>query len=121
MLTDSDVFGAELEKTLVISPTVFLGMPEANLRWLHNGEILSSDTDNRVTVMPSGQLLVMDVRASDRGTYELTATNTVGTVRKSVNITISCEFGLCYWVCYKLISKASHSLYNYECKSHIKQ
>ena len=76
----------------MISPTVTLGLPEATLTWRHNGQVLSSDTDSRVTVMSSGQLRVTDVQASDRGTYQLTANNSAGTVSKSVNVTINCKF-----------------------------
>ena len=91
VLTDGDFTGAELDQTLVISPAVMFGVPEATLTWRHNGEVLNSDTDSRVTVMPSGQLRVMDVEASDRGTYELDATNIAGTVSASINIAIDCK------------------------------
>ena len=91
LLTDSDVTGAVLGQTLVIAPEVLLTSPGTTITWTHNGVDLSTRKDRRVRITPNGRLSVADVRASDRGTYELSATNAHGTVTESVNVTINCK------------------------------
>ena len=93
-LTTDDVTGNTLGGDLVITPMfVSLGLPEANISWVHSLTVsLSPDTDSRVEI-EGGVLTVRGVQASDRGTYTVRATNGIGTgAEASVDVTIECEF-----------------------------
>ena len=77
--------------TLRINVTSTPGDPPAMFTWIrHQGEPLVNDS--RITVnSSSGDLVVEDVQPSDRGVYEVTASNNAGNESIAVNVTVDCE------------------------------
>ena len=76
--------------TLKINVTSTPGDPPATFTWTHQGEPVVNDS--RITVnSSSGDLVMEDVQPSDRGVYEVMASNNVGNASIAVNVTVNCE------------------------------
>ena len=59
------------------------------IRWLRDGENLTSDTDDRIKISKGGQQLIMSgSRVSDTGRYTCTADNGIDSDTVTVTVTI---------------------------------
>ncbi|KAH9496082.1 hypothetical protein Btru_012690 [Bulinus truncatus] len=64
--------------------------PAPTITWKKDGLLLSAtDPDGRVVQLPNGNLLLKDLQAGDRGTYECTASNLLGSDSSSGVLIIS--------------------------------
>ena len=71
---------------LLINVTYDPGSPQGLLVWRHNGVVISSRTDPRVSVLTNGGLTIRSVRPSDRGEYSVMVLNRAG--NSSANFTV---------------------------------
>ena len=77
--------GDTLNIDIIFTP----GIPAAMFTWTYQGQPLVNDS--RTTISSSGDLVVEDVQPSDRGVYEVTASNNAGNESIVVNVTVNCE------------------------------
>ena len=95
MLFPTDVGGNRVVGGIVsISPMINLGVPQATITWARNGEVINPEDPRVVISNDSGAIVVVDVRASDRGVYMVTATNSAAPdgVMASADVFITCKF-----------------------------
>lgn len=70
-----------------VNVTFDAGSPPGLLMWRHNGSIISSRTDPRVTILARGGLTIRNVKFSDSGMYTVTVSNRVG--ERSINYSVA--------------------------------
>ncbi|VTJ68807.1 Hypothetical predicted protein [Marmota monax] len=75
------------EGSHALLPCVARGSPEPDITWEKDGQPVSA-AGGRVSVQPSGELLVKNSEGQDAGTYTCTAENAVGRARRRVHLTI---------------------------------
>ena len=75
------------ERTIVCNPE---SAPRATLVWKKNGRLLnpSSESSARVRQLANGNLHISNVRMEDQGNYTCEASNNLGTVESSGNLTV---------------------------------
>lgn len=76
---------------LLINVTYDPGSPQGLLVWRHNGVVISSRTDPRVSVLSNGGLTIRSVRPSDRGVYSVFVLNRLGNSSADFTVLIKCE------------------------------
>ena len=67
------------------------GFPLSTLTWRKDGEIITSRTNPRVSVMSNGGISIGSVKSSDRGLYTITVSNTVGSDSASFKLYTKCK------------------------------
>ncbi|OWK59760.1 Hemicentin-2 [Lonchura striata] len=66
-------------------PCAARGVPEPRVSWSRDGALLRG---GRATVLPSGELLLRDVREGDAGSYSCTAVNSAGRAVRRLSLSI---------------------------------
>ena len=92
LMTNSTIRITKTVTRLFINITHDPGNPRAQLTWEHNGVLISSRTDPRVSILSGGGLTIRNVRASDRGLYTVTVTNRIGNETENFRVLIECEY-----------------------------
>ncbi|XP_047380794.1 hemicentin-2 [Sciurus carolinensis] len=75
------------EGSHALLPCAASGSPEPDISWEKDGQPVSA-AGGRVSVQPSGELLVKNSEGQDAGTYTCTAENAVGRARRRVHLSI---------------------------------
>ena len=60
-------------------------------QWKHNGRLISSRTDPRVTILSRGGLAIRDIKPSDRGLYTVTLSNQFRSRSENFMVFIDCK------------------------------
>ncbi|XP_063265782.1 hemicentin-2 isoform X3 [Prinia subflava] len=76
---------AVLQGLEVLLPCAARGVPEPRVSWSREGALLRG---GRATVLPSGELLLRDVREGDAGSYSCTAVNSAGRAVRRLSLSI---------------------------------
>ena len=76
---------------IFINVTYEPGTPRGLLVWRHEGAIISSRTDSRVSILSNGGLKIRSIRPEDRGLYTVEVSNRVGIESANFTIRLECE------------------------------
>ncbi|KAJ8666911.1 hypothetical protein QAD02_008573 [Eretmocerus hayati] len=86
-----DEFRAEPQNTRVAAGETALlecgpprGHPEPLLQWKKNGHVIDFESNKRMTLVDGGNLMISDVKQSDQGRYQCTASNIVGSRESNI-------------------------------------
>ncbi len=79
------------DRRLFISVAVNYGRPVGHLSWTHNGSVVSSRTDPRVSILTSGSLTIRNVQFSDAGLYQLMVSNRAGNLSYDFTVRSQCK------------------------------
>ncbi|XP_039417870.1 hemicentin-2 [Corvus cornix cornix] len=74
-----------LEGLEVLLPCAAHGVPEPRVSWSRDGALVRG---RKATVLPSGELLLRDVREGDAGSYSCTAVNSAGRAVRRLSLSI---------------------------------
>lgn len=77
---------------IFINVTYEPGTPRGLLAWRHEGAIISSRTDSRVSILGNGGLTIRNIRPADRGLYSVEVSNRVGIDSANFTILLECEY-----------------------------
>ena len=61
------------------------GVPDPNVRWIHDGYVKASGTNTTYYTFGS-------IKKTDAGFYTCSANNSAGSVVKQVNVTVNCKY-----------------------------
>ena len=73
------------EGTLVHLQCVAEGIPEPDVRWIHDGYIRTSEPKTTL-------LTFVAINRTDAGIYICSANNSVGSSEKQVNVVVNCKY-----------------------------
>jgi len=62
------------------------GKPDADVRWIHNGQVESSG-------IKTAHLTLRAISKADVGIYTCTANNSAGITQKQLELVVNCEYG----------------------------
>lgn len=83
---------------LFIRVTYDAGSPPGFLVWRHNGSVISSRTNPRVSILSGGGLTVRNAKFSDSGMYNVTVSNRLGQSIENFRVLFRCKLIILYYI-----------------------
>ena len=88
---------ASIGTTVVLRCEPPYSNPAPLIQWKKDGAVLP--TDSRVTILPTGNLYILNVTQADSGDYQCMATNLVSGARRRSEMATLTITGVCVCVC----------------------